>query len=178
MTTVAEAPTTERAITRAPSWVPVAAWGFGLVAVALGAASIVAVQADTLSRVLGVAATVLGLAALAWGAASLLLDRTPTPRGAVAGVFVGMGVAVALLATAPGRASILAVALLLGLGVTVACGIVRGTRHPSRRSSLWGLFGAAAVVTVLVVPALGVCQGAALLDADGTVLPVITHDGH
>jgi hypothetical protein len=29
-----------------------------------------------------------------------------------------------------------------------------------------------------VVPALGVCQGAALLDADGAVLPVVTHDGH
>jgi hypothetical protein len=33
-------------------------------------------------------------------------------------------------------------------------------------------------VTVLVVPALGACQGAALLAADGTVLPVVTHDGH
>ena len=89
-----------------------------------------------------------------------------------------MGAAVALLATAPGRASILAVALLLGLGVAVACGIVQGTRHPSPRSSLWGLVGAAALVTLVVVPALGVCQGAALLDADGTVLPVVTHDGH
>ena len=176
MTMVRE-PTTGR-VSRAPSWVPVAAWGFGLVAVGLGAAAIVAVQADPLSRVLGALSAAVGLGALLWGATSLSLNRTPTPRVAIAGVFVGTGVAVALLATAPGRASILAVALLLALGVTVACGIVHGTRHPSPRSSLWGLVGAATLVTIVVVPALGVCQGAALLDADGTVLPVLTHDGH
>ena len=32
--------------------------------------------------------------------------------------------------------------------------------------------------SLLVVPALGACQGAALLDIGGTVLPVVTHDGH
>lgn len=165
-------------VRRAPSWVPVASWGFGLVAVALGAAAIVAVQADTLSRVIGGLLVAIGLGVLGWGTASLSLNRTPTPRAAVAGMFLAIGAAVALLATAPGRASILAVALLLGLGVTVACGIVHGTRHPSPRPSLWGLVGAAAMVTIAVVPALGVCQSAALLDADGTVLPVITHDGH
>ncbi|MNU06348.1 hypothetical protein D3C72_2515170 [compost metagenome] len=69
-------------------------------------------------------------------------------------------------------------ALLLGLGVAVACGVVQGIRRPSSRSNLWGVVGAAAIVTMLVVPALGVCQGAALLAADGTVLPVLTHDGH
>ncbi|MFB7894305.1 hypothetical protein ACFC1I_19040 [Microbacterium sp. NPDC056044] len=172
-----EAPTTGR-ISRAPSWVAVAAWGFGLVTVALGAAAIMAVQADPLSRVLGALSVAVGLSALGWGATSLYLNRTPTPRVAVAILFAGVGLAVALLATAPGRASILAVALLVGLGVTVACGIVQGTRHPSPRSSLWGLIGSAALVTLVVVPALGVCQGAALLDADGTVLPVVTHDGH
>ena len=91
---------------------------------------------------------------------------------------VGVLVALALLATAPGRASVLAIALVLGLGVVVACGILRGRRHPSRRTSLWGLIAAAAAVTVLVVPALGACQGAARLDVDGTVLLVVTHDGH
>ncbi|MFE5410194.1 hypothetical protein [Microbacterium sp. NPDC056569] len=165
-------------VSRAPSWVPVAAWGFGLVAVGLGAAAIVAVQADALSRVLGALSVAAGLGALGWGAAGLWLARTPAPRVAVVGLFVGTSVAVALLATAPGRASILAVALMLALGVTVACGVVRGMRHPSPRSNLWGLVGAAALVTLVVVPALGVCQGAALLDADGTVLPVVTHDGH
>lgn len=175
--TMVQGSTTER-VSRAPSWVPVVAWGFGLVAVGLGSAAIVAVQADTLSWVLGALSVAVGLGALAWGATSLYLNRTPTPQVAVAGLFVGMGAAVALLATAPGRASILAVALLLALGVAVACGIVHGTRHPSPRSGLWGLVGAAALVTLVVVPALGVCQGAALLDADGTVLPIVTHDGH
>jgi hypothetical protein len=121
---------------------------------------------------------VVGLAALAWGAAGLTLGRTPAPRGAVAGVSAGAVVAVGLLATAPGRASVFAIALLIALGVVVACGVLRARRYPSRRTSLWGMVSAAAVVTVLVVPALGACQGAALLNADGTVLPVVTHDGH
>jgi hypothetical protein len=177
MTTTAAASTTKR-VSRASSWVPVAAWGFGLVSAALGAAAIVAVQADTLSRVLGVLSVVLGLGALAWGAASLALDRTPAPRGAVAGVSAEVIVVLALLATPPGRASVLALALVIALGVVVACGILCGRRHPSKRMSLWSMIPAAAVVTVLVVPAIGACQGAALLDADGTVLPVITHDGH
>ena len=178
MTMRHEAPTTERGVDRVPSWVPVAAWGFGLVSASLGAAAIVAIQADTLSRALGVVSVVLGLGALAWGAASLALDRTPAPRGAVAGVSVGVVVALVLLATAPGRASIIAITLLVALGVVVACGILRSRRHSSTRTGLWGMVAAAAVVTVLVVPALGACQGAALLDADGTVLPVVTHEGH
>jgi hypothetical protein len=174
---MAAASTTER-VSRASSWVPVAAWGLGLVDIALGAAALVGIQADGLSRALGVLAVVLGVAALAWGAASLALDRTPAPRAAVAGAAAAVAIAVALLATAPGRAGILAIMTAAGLGVAVACGVVRGTRRPSRRTSLWSLMAAAAVVTLVVVPALGACQGAALLDADGTVLPVVTHEGH
>lgn len=177
MTAMAAASTTER-VSRASSWVPVAAWGLGLVDIALGAAALVGIQADGLSRALGVLAVVLGVAALAWGAASLALDRTPAPRAAVAGAAAAVAIAVALLATAPGRAGILAIMTATGLGVAVACGVVRGTRRPSRRTSLWSLMAAAAVVTLVVVPALGACQGAALLDADGTVLPVVTHEGH
>ena len=79
--------------------------------------------------------------------------------------------------TAPGRAGILAVALLAALGIAISCGIVRGRRSPSERAGLWGLVVAAAAVTVVVVPALGACQAAALLGADGTVTPVVTH-GH
>lgn len=171
------APATERAITRAPSWVPVAAWGFGLVSAALGAAAIVALQADTLSRALGVVCLVVGLAALAWGAAGLALGRTPAPRAAVIGVAATVALALALLATEPGRAGIIAIALLTGLGVAISCGIVRGRRRPSERAGLWGVVVAAVVVTVAVLPALGACQSAALLQADGTVLPVVTH-GH
>lgn len=174
---MAAASTTER-VSRASSWVPVAAWGLGLVDIALGAAALVGIQADGLSRALGVLAVVLGVAALAWGAASLALDRTPAPRAAVAGAAAAVAIAVALLATAPGRAGILAIMTATGLGVAVACGVVRGTRRSSRRTSLWSLMAAAAVVTLVVVPALGACQGAALLDADGTVLPVVTHEGH
>ncbi len=172
------ASTTKRTESRASSWVPVAAWGFGLIGAALGAAAIVALQADTLSRVIGVLSVVLALCALTWGAASLALGRTPAPRAAVAGVSAAVALALALLATAPGRASILAIAVLTGMGVVVIFGIVRGRRRPSHHAGLWGLAAAAAVVTIVVVPALGSCQAAALVDTDGTTLPVITHDGH
>jgi hypothetical protein len=43
---------------------------------------------------------------------------------------------------------------------------------------VWSLVAAAALVTIVVVPALGVAQGAALLGADGSVVPVVTHEGH
>ena len=177
MTTLAAASTTER-VSRASSWVPVAAWGLGLVEIALGAAALVGLQADGLSRGLGAVAVVLGLSALAWGAASLALGRTPAPQAALGGVAAAVAVAVTLLATAPGRAGALAVVTATGLGVAVACGIIRGTRRPSKRTSLWSLVAAAALVTIVVVPALGAAQGAALLDADDTVLRVVTHDGH
>jgi hypothetical protein len=177
MTTMAAASTTQR-VSRASSWVPVAAWGLGLVEIALGAAAIVGMQADALSRSLGAIAVVLGLGALAWGAASLALGRTPAPRAALAGVAAEVAVAVALLATAPGRAGVLAVVTATGLGVAVACGIIGGSRRPSKRTSLWGVVAAAALVTLVVVPALGVAQGAALLDVDGSVVPVVTHEGH
>lgn len=178
MTAMAAPSTTERVVSRAPSWVPVGVWGLGLVEIALGAAAVVGVQADGLSRGLGAIAVILGLSALAWGAGSLARGRTPVPRAALAGVAAAVAVAVALLATAPGRSGVLAVVTATGLGVAVACGIVRGTRHPSRRTSLWGVMAAAVLVTVVVVPALGAAQGAALLDPDGSVLPVVTHDGH
>ena len=177
MTTMAASSTTER-VSRASSWVPVAAWGLGLIEIALGAAALVGRQADGLSQGLGAIAVVLGLSALAWGAAGLALDRTPLPRAALTGVTAAVAAAVALLATAPGRAGVLAVVTATGLGVAVACGIIGGTRRPSKRTSLWSLVAAAAVVTIVVVPALGVAQGAALLDADGTVVPVVTHEGH
>jgi hypothetical protein len=177
MTTTAAASTTKR-VSRASSWVPVAAWGLGLVENALGAAAIVGLQANAISRSLGAVAVVLGLSALAWGAASLALGRTPVPRTALTGVAAVVAVAVALLATAPGRAGVLAVVTATGLGVAVACGIIGGTRRPSKRASEWSLVAAAALVTIVVVPALGVAQGAALLGADGSVVPVVTHEGH
>ena len=172
------AATPESGVRRAPVWVPVAAWGYGLVSVALGAAAIVGVQADVMSRLLGVIAVAVGLGSLAWGGTCLALGRMVLGRTVTAGVLAGVGVAVALLGTPPGRASILAVALLLGLGVAVACGVVHARRRPSPGGGSWGLVLAAAAVTLVVVPALHVCQGAALLDADGTVAPVVTHDGH
>jgi hypothetical protein len=177
MTRVATA-TPERVLTRAPGWVAIAAWGFGLVAVALGAAGVVGLQADALSRGLGGLSAIVGAGALVWGAVALATGNIPAPRVAPGGVFVVAGIAVALLATAPGRAAVLAIAVLIGLGVVLACGIVHATRRPSAGTGLWGLVAAAAVVTMLVVPALGVCQGAALLAADGSVAPLPAHEGH
>ncbi|MFD4959598.1 hypothetical protein [Microbacterium sp. NPDC058389] len=178
MTTAMGASLPGRAVHRAPAWVAVGAWGAGLVGAAVGAAAIVGVQADTVSRSLGAAAVAHGLLALAWGAVCLARGRTVAPRSALVGVFAGITLIVALLATGPGATSVVAVGVFVALSVTVGAGIGWGIRHPSRGGGVAGLIAAAAVVAVLVTPALGSAQDAATAEPDGTFAPVVEHHGH
>lgn len=168
----------DRGARRAPAWVAVGAWGAGLVGAAVGAAAIVGVQADPVSRSLGAAAVAHGLLALAWGAASLARARPVAPRAALAGALTGVAIAVALLITGPERTSVFSTAVFVALSVAVASGISWSTRHPSRSGGVLGLVAAAAVVAVLVTPALGSAQDAAVTGRDGTFTPVPAHEGH
>lgn len=167
-----------RGDSRAPVWAAVGAWGLGLVGVALGAAAIVGLQADAVSRALGAIAVAQGVAALGWGAAILWSGRVLFPRTAIGGAASGIAVAVALLVSGPGRTSVFATTVVVGLGVAVAVAIARGTRHPSRPSGVARIVVAAAIVAVVVTPALGSAQDAALLRSDGTIAPPPTHGGH
>lgn len=164
-----------RAAHRAPAWVAVGAWGAGLVGTAVGAAAIVGVQADPVSRSLGAAAVAHGLLALAWGAVCLARGRTVAPQAALAAALAGLAVAALLATTSPGT-SIVAVGVFVALSVATGAGIGWGLRHPSR-GGVTGLIAAAAVVAVLVTPALGSVQDAATTGPDGTYAPVLEHHG-
>lgn len=165
------------------SWPSAAAWGAGLVQLALGAGAIVSADSSTAARIVGVVVALLGAAAFAWGCAGLALSRLVAPRTALSGVLAGVLALFALLVLAPARASVFAVAigtvLLIVVGAFCAAAVRRGIR-PRDAGSARGVIGmllAAAVLSALVTPALGATQDGYLLRDDGT-LPVITHEGH
>lgn len=167
------------------SWPSVSAWGAGLITAALGAGAITRPDSGAVASGLGIGMVALGLASLAWGAAVLSAGRLVTPRLALTGVLVALTAATALLFAMPAHTSILAVAaaslLLVVVGATAATHLRRLRHDPTPRSaqpmSVVGLLVAAAVIAVVVTPALGATQNAVLLRDDGTV-PVITHEGH
>ncbi|MFG6402797.1 hypothetical protein [Microbacterium sp. P04] len=164
------------------SWPTLAAWGAGLIQTALGAGAIVAADSGPLARGVGVVLATLGLLTLAWGAVSLSSARLVIARIALAGATGGVLTMFALLAVSPTRTSVAAVAAgtLLTMIVGAACaGVVRrGVDRPRDTGSLHGIVGmlvAAALIAVIVTPALGATQDAVLLTDDGTV-PTVVHD--
>jgi hypothetical protein len=168
------------------SWPSVSAWGAGLVAAALGAGAIVRPGSEAVAIGLGTGMVVLGLAALAWGGAVLAIGRLLVPRAALGGSLAILVLTAALVFADPAHTSILGAAaasvLLVIVGATAAGHLRRRRREekPDRSAqpmSVIGLLVAAAVIAVVVTPALGATQNAVLLRDDGTV-PVITHEGH
>ncbi|MGN7969438.1 hypothetical protein [Microbacterium sp. 22296] len=167
------------------SWPSVSAWGAGLIVAALGAGAIVRSDSGAPATGLGIGMVVLGLASLAWGAAALSTGRLVVPRMTLAGALIALLATTALMFIAPAHTSIIAAAaasvLLVVVGATVAVHLRRRRSTSSPRTaqpmSVTGLLVAAAVIAVLVTPALGATQDAVLLRDDGTV-PVVTHEGH
>lgn len=167
------------------SWPSVSAWGAGLIVAALGAGAIVRSDSGAPATGLGIGMVVLGLASLAWGAAALSTGRLVVPRMTLAGALIALLATTALVFIAPAHTSIIAAAaasvLLVVVGATVAVHLRRRRSTSSPRTaqpmSVTGLLVAAAVIAVLVTPALGATQDAVLLRDDGTV-PVVTHEGH
>lgn len=167
------------------SWPSVSAWGAGLIVAALGAGAIVRSDSGAPATGLGIGLVILGLASLAWGAAALSTGRLVVPRMTLAGALIALLATTALVFIAPAHTSIIAAAaasvLLVVVGATVAVHLRRRRSTSSPRTaqpmSVTGLLVAAAVIAVLVTPALGATQDAVLLRDDGTV-PVVTHEGH
>ncbi len=174
-----------KAATFVRSWPSVSAWGAGLIVAALGAGAIVRSDSGAPATGLGIGMVVLGLASLAWGAAALSTGRLVVPRMTLAGALIALLATTALMFIAPAHTSIIAAAaasvLLVVVGATVAVHLRRRRSTSSPRTaqpmSVTGLLVAAAVIAVLVTPALGATQDAVLLRDDGTV-PVVTHEGH
>ena len=165
------------------SWPSAAAWGAGLVQLALGAGAIVSGDSSAAARAVGVLVALLGAATFIWGCAGLATSRLVAPRAALTGVLVGVLALVALLILAPARASVFAVAigtvLLIAVGAFSAAAVRRGARARDAGSGrgIAGMLLAAAIISALVTPALGATQDGYMLRDDGTV-PVVTHDGH
>ncbi|MDQ1085125.1 MULTISPECIES: hypothetical protein [Microbacterium] len=168
------------------SWPSVSAWGAGLIVAALGAGAIVRPGSEATAIGLGTGMVVLGLALLAWGGAVLSKGRLLAPRATLAGTLATLVATAALVVVDPAHTSILGAAaasvLLVVVGATAA-GHLRRVRdegsadRSAQPMSVVGLLVAAAVIAVVVTPALGATQNAVLLRDDGTV-PVITHEGH
>ena len=162
------------------SWPALTAWSAGLVLAALGAGGVTAPGGAVAARAAGILVFSLALAILAWGTVALVRARMLLPRAVLSAAVAGVVLLAALLAAAPAHTSVYAVAIAIGLLVVLACFAASAARRPAsppRAVSVWGLILAAAVMSVVVTPALGATQDAILIRDDGTV-PVVTHEGH
>lgn len=151
----------------APSWAAVAAWGAGLIELALGAG---ALTTDGAARGAGFVLVGLGAGGLVWGAVTLARGRIVVPRAGVAGALVALGAAVAALWLDPARTSIVAVAAASTLLVVVALACAVRLRRGGMDASaprLRSLFLAAVVVAALVTPALGSTEAGLLAPDHG-----------
>jgi hypothetical protein len=155
----------------APSWAAVAAWGAGLIELALGAGALTAGGA---ARGAGAALVALGAAGLVWGATTLGRGRIVVPRSGVVGALAGIAAGTVALATDPARISVVAFAVgaLLLVSVALACvarlRALREGRADAAPPRLWTLFVAAVVVAGIVTPALGATEAGQLAPDHGT----------
>lgn len=155
----------------AASWAAVAAWGAGLILLAVGAG---ALPQGGAARGAGIALLALGAAAMVWGTATLARGRIVVPRSGVAGALLGIAAATFALAADPVRTSVIAVAaaVALLLSIALACaGRVRALARGSADASpprLWAIMVAAVVVAGLVTPALGATEAGRNATGHGT----------
>lgn len=179
--TAAGAVRTGRTLPSSRSWAPVLAWGAGLIQAAMGAGAIVGEESSPAARIVGGAIVTLGVAALVWGGVSLSRGRLVTPTTALATALTGVAAGGMLFLSSAGRTSIYALAIstamLMTLGAVAAI-VRRAHDDGSAPTRMLALFAAAAVIAVLVTPALGSVQDATLLRDDGTLPVVDEHAGH
>jgi len=167
------------------SWPPLAAWGAGLIQLALGAG--ILTGTDAAPRAAGILLVVVGAASLGWGALRLAgrsLDRT------------GLGVALTgVLATGtalivdPVRTSVAAVAVAIALDALVGALIGRSRRPRTRRAPspravvagvppFIGFFVAAIAGAGVVTRALASTEAGRLAPDHGSHGTFVEHHGH
>lgn len=145
----------------AVAWAAVAAWGAGLIELALGAGVL---TQDGAARGAGAVLLALGASALVWGAATLARGRIVVPRTGVVGALAGIAGVTVAFAADPVRTSILATAAAMALLVTIALACAAVLRARSRGATdaapppVWALLVAAIIVAALVTPALGATE--------------------
>jgi hypothetical protein len=114
------------------SWPAIAAWGGGLIQLALGAGAVTAVEGGLAIRMAGFVLIVMGAAAIGWGAATLARGRIVVPRLVVAGSLAGILWAVVTMTLDPQRTSVFAVVAASALFVAVALGSALALRRAAR----------------------------------------------
>ncbi len=152
----------------APSWPAFAAWGGGLIQLALGAGAITGAGGVPAIRAAGILLAVIGVVAIGWGAATLARGRIVVPRLGIAGSLAGILAAAAAMALDPTRVSVFAVAAASALFIAVALGCALAVRRaaapPRSRPTdaggrrLVGLVVSAVLVAGVVTPALAATE--------------------
>lgn len=176
MTMTPAAPVAERSElsgASSPSWHAPAAWGAGLIEIALGAGTIIATSGGAATRAVGFLLLTFGVAALVWGALSLHRGRLIAPRLVVAGALAGVLLSAVALALDPVRISVFAVAAASVLLVAVALAAVAALRRRRTGRADAGspriveLIVAAVIVAALVTPALSATEAGQLAPDHG-----------
>jgi len=145
----------------APSWPAIAAWGGGLIQLALGAGAITSDGASPAIRVAGILLVVIGAGAIGCGAATLAQGRIVVPRLSIAGSLAGILAAAGAMALDPTRVSVFAVAAASALLIAVALGSaleLRREGQPRSKRHLVGLIVGAVLVAGIVTPALAATE--------------------
>ena len=155
----------------------VAAWGAGLILIALGAGSLTSGGATLW---VGIPLVALGAGAIGWGAVSLARGRIVVPRVAMGAALAAIAASATALWVDPAGISAIAVAAASALLVVVAlaCGVrlraEKTTDAPPPR--LWALIAAAFVVAAVATPALSTTEAARLAPDHGS--HGVTEPGH
>lgn len=140
-------------------WAAVAAWGAGLIELAIGAG---ALPQGGVSRGAGVILLALGAGGLVWGAAALARGRIVVPRAGVVGALAGLAAVTTALVADPVRTSVIATAAALALLVTIALACAATLRQRKTPDAapprIWAILVAAILVAALVTPALGATE--------------------
>ncbi|WP_439592830.1 hypothetical protein [Microbacterium sp.] len=144
-----------------PAWAAVAAWGVGLIELALGAG---ALTSGGSPWGLGVVLIALGSAGLVWGAVTLARGHLLAPWAGVTGALASLAAVVTMLALDPARTSVVTVgaASVLLIAVALACARQSRRRTDAAPPRLSVLMIAAVLVAGLVTPALGATEAGLL----------------
>jgi len=168
-----------RAATR--SWPPLAAWGAGLIQLALGAGAITGEDAG--ARLPGILVAIVGTASLVWG--GVRLGGRPATTAGMIVALSGIAATTAVLIAAPARTSVLAAAAAVMLAAVT--GAVTGRERRVRRmrvadppsasrAAVTGILIGALAVAGIVTPALGATEAGRLAPAHH--LPAVDVPGH
>ncbi|UYO97589.1 hypothetical protein OED01_02325 [Microbacterium sp. M28] len=168
-------------------WPSIAAWGGGLILVALGAGALTAADGGPALATTAILLLVAGAAVIAWGTVTLIRARVVVPKAGIAGAMASAALAIAAFAQDPVRMGILAVAPAVALLVVTAVACALRLRGPAgggpyagsggpRRLRVAEIIVGAILASALVTPALASVEAGHLAPpGENVVTPDIGH---